>query len=82
MLNVLPLLAPTTIKVDKAEKLRQVIEDLTIKINNETSVSITVSVGCCHQRADKSDIDQLMHQADTALYQAKIAGRNRVALHQ
>ncbi|MGV3002199.1 GGDEF domain-containing protein [Vibrio sp. E150_018] len=69
-------------KVDKAEKLRQVIEDLTIKINNETSVSITVSVGSCHQRADKSDIDQLMHQADTALYQAKIAGRNRVALHQ
>lgn len=67
--------------IDKAEKLRQVIEDLTIKINDKTSLSITVSIGCCHQRADISDIDQLMHQADTALYQAKIAGRNRVALH-
>lgn len=67
--------------VDKAERLRKVIEDLIIKINDKTCLSITVSIGCCHQRADKSDIDQLMHQADTALYQAKIAGRNRVALH-
>ena len=67
--------------IDQAEKLRQIIENLIIKINDHTSISITVSVGCCHQRADESDIDQLMHQADTALYQAKLAGRNRVALH-
>ena len=67
--------------IDKAERLRKVIEDLIIKINDTNSLSITVSIGCCHQRADKSDIDQLMHQADTALYQAKVAGRNRVALH-
>lgn len=72
----------TQATVDKAEKLRQIIEDLTIKINDKISLSITVSIGCCHQRADKSDIDQLMHQADIALYQAKIAGRNRIALHQ
>ena len=39
----------------------------------------TVSVGVAQLRADDPDLDTLLARADTALYQAKRLGRNRVA---
>ncbi|MDD2967584.1 MAG: GGDEF domain-containing protein [Desulfovibrionaceae bacterium] len=51
------------------------------------SLSVTVSIGLCFYDVSKQealaiDIDVLLKKADTALYQAKKAGRNRVMLWQ
>ena len=40
---------------------------------------MTVSIGCAYQKNHHIDIDQLMQQADDALYQAKLSGRDNVA---
>lgn len=38
----------------------------------------TVSIGAATSRADEASVDTLLARADSALYQAKAAGRNRV----
>jgi diguanylate cyclase len=54
-----------------AERLRQ-------KIERDTSLTISVGVAS----AGKGDTPEaLFHRADTALYRAKVAGRNRVFAH-
>jgi diguanylate cyclase (GGDEF)-like protein/PAS domain S-box-containing protein len=42
----------------------------------------TISIGLCVAPAGAQDLSRLLQQADEALYQAKRAGRNRVALAQ
>ncbi len=42
-------------------------------------LSLTVSMGVAGFRKDEA-IDQVLHRADTALYDAKHAGRNRIAI--
>ena len=46
------------------------------------SISRTVSIGvACMRHAHTSNEDELLVQADQALYQAKEAGRNRTVLY-
>ncbi|WP_243371081.1 diguanylate cyclase [Geotalea sp. SG265] len=62
-----------------AERLRETIEQETIE-HGEISITLTVSAGIVLM--DKGDItsDDLIRRADAALYRAKQAGRNRVAI--
>ncbi|WP_057831135.1 diguanylate cyclase [Colwellia sp. TT2012] len=64
------------------ERLRQQVEQLNIKITNEnsknTEIKITVSVGLVLADDDYLTIDELLKQADSALYFAKENGRNQV----
>jgi two-component system cell cycle response regulator len=64
---------------DLAERLRRVIGDRPFAIDDDRSLAITASVGCVSGRLDA--IDAAVAAADAALYQAKRAGRNRVATH-
>lgn len=41
-------------------------------------ITVSIGVGCIHEKADMHDIDIAIKQADTALYEAKNAGRNCV----
>ncbi len=62
------------------ERLRQLIEDSPIHFDNET-ISITVSIGVAvrnYTEKEESSFDQMISQADQALYEAKNAGRNQV----
>lgn len=62
-----------------AESIRRKIESLTISIPSGQQLRLTVSVGAAaHQPTQRDGHTQLVQEADTALYQAKHAGRNRV----
>lgn len=64
---------------DLAEGLRRVISDRPFAIDDDRTLAITVSVGCVSGRLDA--LDAAVAAADEALYKAKRAGRNRVAIH-
>ena len=63
-----------------AERLRKKIARTEICCNGEP-VSVTVSAGVASLN-DNDDAESLFARADSALYQAKQAGRNRVAMAQ
>jgi diguanylate cyclase (GGDEF)-like protein len=62
-----------------AEKLRRRIQQKTVAFN-DSSIGMTVSIGVStfESDADINRIEDLLHQADTALYQAKRKGRNQI----
>lgn len=68
--------------VHVAESVRAAIEALTIDDMKNGNVSITVSAGvaCAAGGGPLTTPDLLYHRADTALYAAKSAGRNRIEL--
>ena len=67
--------------VHVAESVRAAIEELTISDLKGGKVSITLSAGvACASGRGVVTPDQLYHHADTALYAAKAAGRNRIEL--
>jgi len=64
-----------------AERLRQFIANLSFKTAGESLV-ITVSVGIAAYTDVMSGIDDLLRNADTAMYCAKNGGRNSVEVYQ
>ncbi len=58
-----------------AERIRKTTEKLTWLID-EVNINCTVSIGFSASNNDNTSLDDLMKQADNALYQAKRDGRN------
>lgn len=62
-----------------AERFRKAIENMKTPVNETTTLSVTISVGCSELPPDSlTDVDQMIALADEALYRAKKRGRNRV----
>jgi diguanylate cyclase (GGDEF)-like protein len=59
-----------------AERIRAEIESLEVLYRNQ-KINVTASLGVAEWDG-RSHLDELFHQADQALYQAKNRGRNRV----
>ena len=59
-----------------AERLRQKVLERVVEAEGRT-VSVTISIGVSSAQSGVSGIDDLMKQADLALYEAKRTGRNR-----
>jgi diguanylate cyclase (GGDEF)-like protein len=62
---------------DAAEKLRAAVEAVALALDGKF-VRTTVSIGVGSYPADGSTLDLLLAHADRNMYQAKLAGRNRV----
>ena len=62
-----------------AERIRRAVADKVFKAYDE-SLKVTISVGCSSYSEKISDVDLLVDTADSALYQAKRQGRNRVCV--
>ena len=75
---VLPETPPPT-AAEAAERLRQTIEDLVVRSEGNT-IRLTVSIGVASVRPEDESIEQALRRADTALYEAKDLGRNRVVV--
>lgn len=61
----------------KAENLRTFMHQLPFKTQEKEAVHITISIGIGSLRPDHQSIDQIVREADSALYTAKRTGRNR-----
>lgn len=60
-----------------AERLRQALAAIALEAEGH-SLSFQVSIGVALLRKDDSDVEAVLQRADTALYQAKRTGRNKV----
>ncbi len=63
------------------ERIRKKIEDYDFKIE-DISVKVTVSVGIASILEKSENHEELMNNADKALYKAKQTGRNKVEVYQ
>lgn len=64
----------------RAEELRMEIQQMQVEYNGQMLPSITVSIGVAGFPAHGTTPDVVIAAADSALYQAKAAGRNRVCV--
>lgn len=63
-----------------AERIRHVIESHNFVSEESQTLKITVSIGVATYPDSNKDIDKLFNTADSALYDAKRTGRNKVVL--
>lgn len=63
-----------------AERLRRIVEQTTIKIDQTQQEKVTISIGAAHFTQDVGNKENFVHYADKALYQAKQSGKNKVSV--
>jgi diguanylate cyclase (GGDEF)-like protein len=63
--------------IARAEALRRTVERQSISVGVQ-NIDITCSFGVTGTKQDSYDLQQLLREADAALYEAKQSGRNRV----
>lgn len=66
--------------LDVAERLRKSTSEIDITLEHGLPVRITISIGVVTMKDARTNMDTLLSQADSALYEAKRAGRNRVCV--
>lgn len=64
--------------LEVAERLCQAVAAVEIPMENTSPLHFTTSIGVASLAEDDSCIETLLNRADSALYKAKDAGRNRV----
>ena len=64
-----------------AERIRRAVADKKIRAYDE-EIRLSVSIGIATYPLDAKDAQELIEKADTALYQAKQTGRNKVCIYQ
>ncbi|MFD1158919.1 sensor domain-containing diguanylate cyclase [Roseovarius aestuarii] len=77
------LLLPEVSKEDalaRAERLRQVVEDIRVRYGEKNLPRITISIGVSHYPDHGTMPQDLMRAADDALYEAKARGRNQIVV--
>jgi diguanylate cyclase (GGDEF)-like protein/PAS domain S-box-containing protein len=63
-----------------AERIRGIVEETIMQDTNNNDFKVTVSLGVASLSHDSDALEQIIEQADKALYKAKQGGRNRVGV--
>lgn len=79
--SVILLNCPSINAIQVAEKVRKNVEEHKFYISENVSISVTISAGVSTYPNITSNMDSLVKDADTALYEAKNTGRNKVILY-
>ncbi len=64
-----------------AEKIRKIVEFSTVELPDGVKLKFTVSLGVSSFRGQE-DLEELLKEADVALYEAKRRGRNRTEVYK
>jgi len=78
------VLLPNTMPKDAykvADRIRKNFEN-TIVIYGDNQIKTTVNIGISYFRSGIESIDQLLREADEALYEAKGSGKNKVVIYK
>ena len=67
--------------LDKIEKLRKEVEGYEIYSKSE-KIKFTISIGIAKKNKSHKNIDELLHEADLNLYDAKGSGRNKIVFRR
>jgi diguanylate cyclase (GGDEF)-like protein len=76
---IMPTASPAVTQ-QRAEQLREKMKRLTVQFHGQTLGPITVSQGVAAFPGHGASIQTLLRTADTALYRAKLEGRDRVVV--
>jgi len=68
--------------IEIAERLRRKVETHKFNISDKVNLTITISIGVATYPDTTNKTDYLLEDADTALYEAKRTGRNKVVLYK
>lgn len=63
-----------------AEQIRRACIE-SVNCSENDAIKITVSIGVCHCNENNINFDDLVYNADDAMYQAKYLGKNQVVLY-
>ncbi|MBZ9688759.1 diguanylate cyclase [Clostridium estertheticum] len=69
---------PSLQAIEVAERLRVAVETHKFIISDEIKINISVSIGAATYPDNVFDLEDLIREADNALYSAKHSGRNKV----
>ncbi len=70
---------PVEKALEIAERIRRAVADRSVGVSTSSDpIHATVSIGIASFPSDGADQNALIHQADLAVYRAKLQGRNRV----
>ena len=75
------LLPETSVEkaLEIAERIRRAVAERSVDVSTSSEpIHVTVSIGVASFPSDGADQNALIHQADLAVYRAKLQGRNRV----
>ena len=64
------------------EDIRKSVESIKVKSNNSKDISVTISSGIAQKNIDILNLDCLLKEADSCLYEAKGKGKNRSVIRQ
>jgi diguanylate cyclase (GGDEF)-like protein len=71
---------PPDVATRRAEELLTAVRAAPLPLPDGTLLALSISVGVAHATGATGDLEQLYSSADAALYEAKRAGRGRVAV--
>ncbi len=70
---------PVEKAIEIAERIRRAVAERSVDVSTSSEpIHATVSIGVASFPSDGADENALVHQADLAVYRAKLQGRNRV----
>ena len=64
-----------------AERIREIVAETKLTMEDGMALGITISVGGCIFPVDAGDEEELFRKADQAMYRAKREGKNRISFY-